>query len=92
MGHLKFDLLVFFIGRNRKALGLMQKIKHIFFDLDRTIWDFEKNSHDTLVELWVELKLANLGVSLVEEFIKIYKEINEECWGSIEEENYLSKN
>ena len=22
----------------------MEKIKHIFFDLDATLWDFEKNS------------------------------------------------
>ena len=25
--------------------------KHIFFDLDRTLWDFEKNSNEVLNEL-----------------------------------------
>ena len=25
--------------------------KHIFFDLDRTLWDFETNSHETLLEI-----------------------------------------
>ena len=28
------------------------KFKHIFFDLDRTLWDFEINSHRTLEELF----------------------------------------
>ena len=25
------------------------KYKHIFFDLDHTIWDFDKNAEETLV-------------------------------------------
>ena len=27
-------------------------IKHVFFDLDRTLWDFEKNSHEELMNLY----------------------------------------
>ena len=27
------------------------KYKHIFFDLDRTLWDFETNSNKTLLQL-----------------------------------------
>ncbi len=29
-----------------------QKYKHLFFDLDHTLWDFDSNSVDTLVELY----------------------------------------
>ena len=28
------------------------KYKHIFFDLDHTIWDFDKNAEETLYELY----------------------------------------
>lgn len=55
-------------------------IKHVFFDLDRTLWDFEKNSHNELIHLFNHFKLHQLGISLPEEFIKVYKKINEECW------------
>ena len=30
----------------------MKEYKHIFFDLDNTLWDFESNSRDTLLELF----------------------------------------
>ena len=58
----------------------MAKIKHLFFDLDRTLWDFEKNSHEELVSIYQENQLHQKGISLKEEFIKVYKNINNECW------------
>ncbi|MBI1289004.1 MAG: noncanonical pyrimidine nucleotidase, YjjG family [Flavobacteriales bacterium] len=60
-------------------IGLKQ-IKHVFFDLDRTLWDFETNSEATLKELFAEFKLTEkLGVS-ADAFIKEYKRINELFW------------
>ena len=56
------------------------KITHVFFDLDRTLWDFEQNSHDELSAIFDRHQLMMKGISLVEEFIKVYKKINEECW------------
>ena len=55
-------------------------IKHLFFDLDRTLWDFDKNSFEELSFLYKKYKLHEKGISLPEEFIKIYKQINEKCW------------
>ena len=49
------------------------KYKHIFFDLDRTLWDFEYNSHETLLELCKSYNLKEKGVENSLEFIKIYK-------------------
>ncbi|MBP9150824.1 MAG: YjjG family noncanonical pyrimidine nucleotidase [Flavobacteriales bacterium] len=58
----------------------MKKIKHVFFDLDRTLWDFESNSEATLKELFSEFKLSDkLGVS-DNSFIHEYKRINELFW------------
>ncbi len=31
------------------------KSKHLFFDLDRTLWDFEKNSEIALNKLFFDL-------------------------------------
>lgn len=57
------------------------KYKHLFFDLDRTLWDFETNSHESLTELFHEHDLANKGIDSHHEFIKEYKRINEHYWG-----------
>lgn len=56
------------------------KIKHIFFDLDRTLWDFESNSHSTLEELFYTFKLDEKGIPDADEFIRIYKAHNEKLW------------
>jgi putative hydrolase of the HAD superfamily len=66
------------------------KIKNLFFDLDRTLWDFEANSHNELINLYNQFKLHQLGISLPLEFIKVYKKINEECWQKYRE-NTLTK-
>ena len=54
--------------------------KHLFFDLDRTLWDFEKNSHEVLNELFEEHQLHNKGIERAQDFIQTYKTINEQLW------------
>ncbi|MDG1980455.1 MAG: noncanonical pyrimidine nucleotidase, YjjG family, partial [Flavobacteriaceae bacterium] len=48
------------------------KIKHVFFDLDHTLWDFEKNSALTFKEI---LTASNVTVD-IDSFLKIYIPIN----------------
>lgn len=55
------------------------KIKHVFFDLDRTLWDFEKNSEVALFELHEEFNLAHHAIS-PDQFVKKYKAINNNYW------------
>ena len=55
-------------------------IEHVFFDLDRTLWDFETNSYEELTNLYHAHSLHQLGISLSKEFKKVYKKINENCW------------
>ena len=55
-------------------------IKHVFFDLDRTLWDFEKNSHTTLLQLISHFNLIDKGVDTAESFIKKYKIHNAKLW------------
>ena len=58
----------------------MTKIyKNIFFDLDRTLWDFETNSKETLNELFYKYKL-NSKIEKFDEFFDVYEKINEKYW------------
>jgi len=59
----------------------MSRYKHIFFDLDRTLWDFETNSATALRELYKKFNLADRGILDEIHFITKYKEINEKMWG-----------
>ncbi|MGB3617530.1 MAG: YjjG family noncanonical pyrimidine nucleotidase [Catalinimonas sp.] len=54
---------------------------HLFFDLDHTLWDFERNSAETLGELFVEYELAALCGVDAATFIDRYQEANRHVWG-----------
>lgn len=54
--------------------------QHVFLDLDRTLWDFESNSHQELTHLYRHHGLEGHGVEAAEEFIRVYKTVNEDCW------------
>jgi putative hydrolase of the HAD superfamily len=41
-----------------------KKYKHLFFDIDRTLWDYETNAVDTLTEMYYKRKLDSYGISL----------------------------
>ena len=51
-------------------------IKHIFFDLDHTLWDFETNSNKTFSFIF---KRNGLDVKF-EDFIEVYQPINHRYW------------
>lgn len=56
------------------------KYRHLFFDLDHTIWDFDANSRVTLLDLYGEFNLQQLGVTDFEQFHLNYLEHNERLW------------
>lgn len=57
----------------------MKKYKHIFFDLDRTLWDFESNSVITLKEIYDTRKIGENGVDF-HDFVTYYKKYNQHLW------------
>ena len=74
----------------------MNGIRHIFFDLDNTIWDFEKSSMATLSELYTKYALATLGVPSFDAFVAAYKHRNELLWeeyrmGTVDKETLRNK-
>jgi len=56
------------------------KYKHIFFDLDHTIWDFDKNAEETLHELYGVYALNELGLHSADLFIETYTRNNHSLW------------
>ena len=61
------------------------QIKHIFFDLDHTLWDFDKNSELAFVQIF---KQQNININ-IKTFIDIYIPINHACW-KLYENNQMS--
>lgn len=58
----------------------MKHYKHILFDLDHTLWDFDKNSRETLVELFHTFELASLGSFNCNDFCDTFCTVNQQLW------------
>ncbi|QMU66297.1 MAG: noncanonical pyrimidine nucleotidase, YjjG family [Flavobacteriaceae bacterium] len=60
----------------------MKHIRHVFFDLDHTLWDFEKNSALTFKKV-----LNDYAINIsVDSFLEVYKPINFHYWKLYREE------
>lgn len=59
-----------------KAFFKMKNITDIFFDLDHTLWDFDRNSVLAFDKIF---KVHHPTIN-TEEFIEIYAPINQACW------------
>ncbi len=53
---------------------------HLFFDLDHTIWDFDRNAEETLYELYRHYALDDLGLPSADLFIETYTRNNHQLW------------
>lgn len=58
----------------------MKTYTHILFDLDHTLWDFEKNSEETLYTLFDTYELGAFGKFDSTSFYKKYKFVNTLLW------------
>jgi putative hydrolase of the HAD superfamily len=56
------------------------KYRHLFFDLDHTLWDFETNAKETLAELFDRNALTTRGVHDFDLFFARYSHHNERLW------------
>lgn len=60
----------------------IEGITDVFFDLDHTLWDFDKNSGLTFEKIF---KLNNINVCL-KSFLEVYEPINQNYWKLYREE------
>ena len=57
-----------------------KKYKHIFFDLDHTLWDFDTNARETLGELYQHFNLEEKILSPFDVFYTTYLHHNAVLW------------
>jgi len=70
---------------------VQKKYKHIFFDLDRTLWDFDSSAAMAFSEIFEKYNLIEKGIESVKKFQNTYNIHNEQLWdlyrnGKIEKE------
>ncbi|BDD03385.1 YjjG family noncanonical pyrimidine nucleotidase [Aureibacter tunicatorum] len=58
----------------------MKNIKHIFFDLDHTLWDFDKNCQQTLEHLYDKHSMDSLAGFTPVDFVAKYMSVNKKMW------------
>ena len=65
---------------------MFKEVRDIFFDLDHTLWDFERNSALTFQKILAENKVE-VGL---DPFLEVYRPINLAYW-KVYRENRISK-
>lgn len=65
------------------AIFAFMKIRHLFFDLDNTLWDHRKNAYLTLKEIFKNHHIHDLYNIEFDNFYKVYDDINEDLWAKI---------
>ncbi len=69
----------------------MQKYKHLFFDIDKTLWDYESNVKEILLDLYEKWHLKDYSIKY-DFFLLNFKKYNDLLWtkfqtGQINKEN-----
>lgn len=54
--------------------------KHVFFDLDRTLWDFDAAAEVAFEQIYEKYNLKSLGIPSAHEFHEVYHPLNEALW------------
>ncbi|TKG94803.1 noncanonical pyrimidine nucleotidase, YjjG family [Puteibacter caeruleilacunae] len=68
----------------------MNKYKHLFFDLDNTIWDFNRNSINALRKALNTIHLNEMPFKF-DDFLRHYLKINEYYWQQYRERKITKK-
>jgi putative hydrolase of the HAD superfamily len=58
----------------------MKKYEHLYFDLDHTLWDFDKNAKVTLTEVYAAFELGKRVDAVFDDFYRKYLFHNQVLW------------
>jgi putative hydrolase of the HAD superfamily len=72
-----FKFLIFCVMLNK--LKSLKNYKHIFFDLDNTLWDYKANMKETFFEIIHELNLLQVQENF-DEFVNRFEINNDKYW------------
>lgn len=59
---------------------LLKKYTHLFFDLDHTLWDFEKNTSEAIEEIYELFNFSSWSTFAFNDFMTIFHEVNSYLW------------
>lgn len=65
------------------------KYRHLFFDLDHTLWDFDSNAKECLEQIYAQYELKSRAIQSFESFYKTYLGHNNILWTRYEK-GYIS--
>ena len=68
---------------------MSKKYTHIFFDLDNTLWDFERNSRNAMYVVFHHFKLES--VTAFDLFFETYAKHNHALWESYRKKEVVKK-
>lgn len=63
-----------------KAMPTVTNYLHILFDLDHTLWDFDRCATETLTDLYHKHQLKQLGASSPTELCRVFHQVNRRLW------------
>ncbi len=58
----------------------MKTYQHLFFDLDHTLWDYDRNVAESLSELYQVYGLQEMGIPTFEKFFEAFHSVNFQLW------------
>lgn len=59
---------------------MLKNYKHLFFDLDHTLWDFDKNTSEALAEIYTLFNFSKWSFFTYNDLMKIFYEVNNYLW------------
>ncbi len=65
---------------------MKKQYQHLFFDLDHTLWDFERSAEEAKQSLFQKLGLREKGIPSYEAFREKYVPINSGLWAQYRED------
>lgn len=68
----------------------MPHYKHLFFDLDHTLWDYASNSSKALIEMYSMLNLQEVFLS-TDNLVKSFSKYNDWVWGEYKNDRMTKK-
>lgn len=58
----------------------MKKYKHLFFDLDHTLWDFEKNTSEAMEEIYILFNFSQWSFFTFNDLMVKFNDVNNYLW------------
>ena len=58
----------------------MKKYQHLFFDLDHTLWDFDRNTSEAIEELYQIFNFDKWTFFTFQDFMRVFHEVNNYLW------------